>query len=609
MAISVDRSGSMDTADSPVRREYELRLSTWERRRADARSTDRLFVRLRIVAFLVLIGVAAVCIGDPAFSWFWLLIPMAAFGLLLRMHAPVIRRLQHAQASVQYYRDAFRRLEGHWNEAAADGSEFADPQHAWAADLDLFGPGSLFQKMNQCRTQPARAKLAEWLTSVPDGETIAVRQRQTESLREQLDLRERLAVIDAAADWTAAESSLAEWLSNRGDSFPRWAVWGARFVGCLSLLVVALVLAGDISATYVLLMMLLQGPFVLLNRRRIAVVMDQVDSVDHALRQLAEVTRQFETFPFTEKTLQQLQHRLTVDDQIASERISQLSRQIQWLNNSLRNQFFIPVAWALGLFIHLPYRIERWRSCFGNRIPEWLDAVTTLEVVTSVSGFNYEQQSYVQPEIDSEQVEFRAEGIGHPLLPPGECVHNDVVLTRQQPLMLISGSNMSGKSTLLRSVGTNLVLAFCGARVNCRSLRSYPFQIGTAMRVSDSLQEGRSLFFSVVQRLKAVVDLTQQPRPVLFLLDEILSGTNSHDRRRGAEAVIRSLVDRGGLGMVTTHDLALTRIVDTMDGQAVNMHFEDQVLDGRMTFDYCLRDGVVQRSNAIELMRMMGLDV
>lgn len=609
MANSNDRIGAVEPAESAVRREYDLRLNLWQRRRSDAKSTDRLFVRLRIVAFLCLIAVGAICIGDSSFSWFWLLIPLAVFVGLLRLHAPIIRRLQQAQSAVQYYQQAFRRLDGHWDEAAADGAEFANPQHAWSADLDLFGPGSVFQKINQCRTGPARAKLASWLTNVPDANTVAERQRQAESLREQLDLRERLAVIDPTADWKAAEAALKEWLANRGDAFPRWAVWGARFVGCVSLVVVGLVFAGKISATFVLLMMLLQGPFVLLNRRRIAVVMEQVDSVDAALRQLAEVTQQFETFPFTEKTLQQLQHRLTVDDQIASERIAQLSRQIQWLNNSLRNQFFIPVAWALGLFIHLPYRIERWRCCFGGRIPEWLDAVTTLEVVTTISGFNYEQETYSLPTVDAKQVEFVAEQIGHPLLPPSECVRNDVSLTSQRPLMLISGSNMSGKSTLLRSVGTNLVLAYCGARINGVSLRSFPFQIGTAMRVSDSLQEGRSLFFSVVQRLKAVVDLTTKDRPVLFLLDEILSGTNSHDRRRGAEAVIRSLVGRGGLGMVTTHDLALTQIVETMDGQAFNMHFEDQVVDGTMTFDYQLRDGVVQRSNAIELMRMMGLDV
>ena len=204
---------------------------------------------------------------------------------------------------------------------------------------------------------------------------------------------------------------------------------------------------------------------------------------------------------------------------------------------------------------------------------------------------------------------YQATQLGHPLLMPEECVRNDVSLTAEQPLMLISGSNMSGKSTLLRAVGSNLILTFCGASVNAVALKTYPFQMATAMRISDSLQEGRSLFFSVVQRLKAVVDLTLQERTVLFLLDEILNGTNSHDRRRGAEAVIRSLVDRNGLGIVTTHDLALTQIVDSMNGRAVNKHFEDTITDGKMTFDYQLRDGVVQRSNALELMRMLGLDV
>jgi DNA mismatch repair ATPase MutS len=175
--------------------------------------------------------------------------------------------------------------------------------------------------------------------------------------------------------------------------------------------------------------------------------------------------------------------------------------------------------------------------------------------------------------------------------------------------MLVSGSNMSGKSTFLRSIGSSVVLTLCGSVVRATRFRTYPFQLATAMRVSDSLQEGRSLFFSVVRRLKTVVDLTESPRIVLFLLDEILHGTNSHDRRRGAEAVIRSLVAHRALGIVTTHDLALTQIAETMSSQAVNKHFEDTIVDGTMTFDYKLRDGVVERSNAIALMRMLGLDV
>lgn len=595
--------------NSAAAREYEIRLSRWQKRARDHRSSDRLFVQLRIVAFLALIAVGCVCIGDTGVSWFWILIPLGLFLLLLRLHAPVIRRHRMAVASVEYYTRGIARLSGSHSPDAVTGVEFESAAHPWSADLDIFGVGSLFQRMNQCRTLPGQRRLAEWLTTVPDARTIGERQSQAESLREQLDLRERLAVIDESEDWASAEQILNVWLHESPGVFPKWTLWGARLTGVLTVIVVGFVGAGVISPSVVLLMLLLQGPFVLANRQRIRNVLDEVDSVDHALRQLSEVTQQFETFPLTEKSLQQLQHRLTAEGVIASQRIAQLSSRIQWLNNSLRNQFFMPVAWALGLYIHLPHRIERWRVCYGKRVPEWLDAVSTLEVVTSISGFSYEQESWCLPEVSGERKEFVATQLGHPLINPSECVCNDVSLTQGQPLMLISGSNMSGKSTLLRSVGTNLVLAFCGARVKAQSLRTFPFQLATAMRVSDSLQEGRSLFFTVVQRLKKVVDLTSEGRPVLFLLDEILSGTNSHDRRRGAEAVILSLVRNSALGMVTTHDLALTKIVDSMDGMGINKHFEDQVIDGRMSFDYQLRDGVVERSNAIELMRMMGLDV
>lgn len=596
-------------AVSPVEREYRLREDVFRKRADDLASTDRLFVRLRVVGFITVLGTAGLCFAEAQVSWGWLLLPLAVFSAVVRLHQPIIRKLRRAHAAREYYQQSLNRLAGRWREFPITGQQFADAKHPWSADLDIFGQGSVFQKLNQCRTLPAQRKLAEWLTTVPDLSVVEERQRQAESLREQLDLRERLAIIDASVDWAAAEKSLTGWLSETPAPFPRKALWGARVLGVISVIVLVLVFGYSLTATSILLMMALQAPLVYFNRNRIQSVKMQVDSVDQALQQLSEVTQQFETFPFTEKSLQQLQNRLTVNGVIASDRIQELSSHIQWFNNSLRNQFFIPLAWLFGLFLHLPYRIERWRENYGRQVAEWLDAVTTLEVVNSVAAFSYEQQQFQLPVISQDTVKYTAIQLGHPLLPLSECVRNDVSLTQQTPLMLISGSNMSGKSTLLRSVGTNLVLAYCGARVNAQEFRAYPFQLGTAMRVSDSLQEGRSLFYSVVQRLKTVVDLAALERPVLFLLDEILSGTNSHDRRRGAEAVIRTLVNRGALGMVTTHDLTLTQIVDNMDGKAINKHFEDQVQEGRMSFDYQLRDGVVERSNAIELMRMMGLDV
>ncbi|MCP4856469.1 MAG: DNA mismatch repair protein MutS [Fuerstiella sp.] len=570
---------------------------------------DRLVVRVRIAVFIALILTGCLCVGDRSVSFWWLLLPATAFAAVLRFHQPVVRELKRESAAEQFYTRCLARMDGNWRTFPVDGVEFIDPEHPWAGDLDVFGNGSLFQKLNECRTLPGRRKLAAWLTTVASADVVAERQEQSESLRNEVSLRERLAVIDDTVDWKAAETALSGWLSEPATSFSAFAIWGTRLLGLASGVVLILVFGSGLTGSAILLMLLLQAPFIFVNRQRIRAVMDRVDSVDLALHQLSEVAQQFETFPFIEPSLQRLQEQLCVDGVIASVRIKELSSQIQWLNNALRNQFFMPLAWMFGLFILLTHRIERWRGLYGTRVPDWLDAVTSLEVATSIAAFNFENDVYCLPQVTDDHAVFRAKRLGHPLINAVECVCNDVTLTEQTPLLLISGSNMSGKSTLLRSVGTNLVLAYCGARVNAAAFESFPFQIGTAMRVSDSLQEGRSFFFSVVQRLKAVVDLTGESRRVLYLLDEILSGTNSHDRRRGAEAVIRSLVNKSALGMVTTHDLTLTDIVDSMDDKAVNMHFEDQVSDGHMTFDYKLRDGVVQRSNAIELMRMMGLDV
>jgi DNA mismatch repair ATPase MutS len=208
---------------------------------------------------------------------------------------------------------------------------------------------------------------------------------------------------------------------------------------------------------------------------------------------------------------------------------------------------------------------------------------------------------------------FEADGLGHPLLP--NCVPNDLRLGGDRRLLVVSGSNMSGKSTLLRSVGTGVVLALCGAPVKARALRLSPLQIGASLHVQDSLLEGKSLFYAEIVRLRLLVDLAepapdQSPRPpLLFLLDEILHGTNSHDRRIGAEGVLRGLVERGAVGLVTTHDLALTEVAKNMAPRADNVHFQDELQGGQLHFDYRMRDGVVQKSNALELMRAVGLKV
>jgi DNA mismatch repair ATPase MutS len=257
----------------------------------------------------------------------------------------------------------------------------------------------------------------------------------------------------------------------------------------------------------------------------------------------------------------------------------------------------------------LAFAIERWRVQLGPDLGRWIDAVGEFEALCAIAAFRYEHPDYAFPEIVEGAPRFEGDAIGHPLLPGDRCVRNDLTLSAENPVLIVSGSNMSGKSTLLRTIGINTVLGLAGAPVCANALRLSPLAIGASIRLQDSLLEGNSRFYAEILRLRQITELSQDGLPVLFLLDEILNGTNSHDRGIGAEAVVRNLAQSGALGLVTTHDLALTRFAESLSPRATNVHFQDHLEDGVIAFDYRMHPGVVTKSNALELMRAVGLDV
>jgi DNA mismatch repair ATPase MutS len=326
---------------------------------------------------------------------------------------------------------------------------------------------------------------------------------------------------------------------------------------------------------------------------------------------------------FQAPLLRELQQSLSVEGERPSRRVARLRRLVDWLD-ARRNQFMALLLAPLQWTTQLALAIEAWRRVDGPAVGRWMEAVGTLDALIALATFAFEHPDYPFPDIRDVTdggagelpvdlpVDFpilEAQGLGHPLLPARRRVVNDVALGGARRLMIVSGSNMSGKSTLLRSVGTNVVLALAGAPVCARALTLSPVQIGATLRINDSLQEGKSRFYAELTRLKQIVDRAGTQPPLLFLLDEILHGTNSHDRRIGAEAVLRGLVARGAIGLVTTHDLALTEVADALGPRAINVHFEDHLEDGVMTFDYQMKPGVVRKSNALALMRAVGLDV
>jgi DNA mismatch repair ATPase MutS len=343
-----------------------------------------------------------------------------------------------------------------------------------------------------------------------------------------------------------------------------------------------------------------------------------------AIDLLANVIREIEAEPFEEPALLALARRLKGQggEPTASSGMARLARISDWTDS--RHNVFVRLSEIPILFtLQLGYASESWRRRHGARLRDWVDAVGDIEALLSLAGYSYEHPSYPFPEI-SEGTEgeacFRATEMAHPLLPAATAVSNSLTLSvspsssvspvpPEAQVLIVSGSNMSGKSTLMRTVGMNALLALAGAPVRAIGMRLTPLAIGTCLRHTDSLQEHRSGFYTEALRIRAICDLLDGPLPVVFLFDELLSGTNSKDRRIAAEGVVRTMLSRGAIGIVTTHDLALTEIATMFPAQVKNVHLQDKVENGRMSFDYKLRDGVIAHSNALELMRMIGLDV
>jgi DNA mismatch repair ATPase MutS len=259
--------------------------------------------------------------------------------------------------------------------------------------------------------------------------------------------------------------------------------------------------------------------------------------------------------------------------------------------------------------VQVAFAAERWREAHGGALRLWVDAIGQMEALLALASYSFEHPADPFPEFVAGPASFDGEGIGHPLVPAALCVRNDVSIAGEVRVLLVSGSNMSGKSTLLRAVGMNIVLSMAGAPVRARHLRLNPLHVGASIRVNDSLQEGSSRFYAEIKRLRQILDFAVGDPSLLFLLDELLQGTNSKDRRIGAEGIVHALVKRGAIGLVSTHDLALTDIGGAVEGHLRNVHFQDELENGKMTFDYKLREGVVTKSNGLELMRSIGLDV
>lgn len=556
------------------------------------------FAGLVILAFLGLRGVS---------SYWWMALPIVAFIALVKRHDAVIRARDRAARAVQFYERGIARLEDRWMGGGATGDHFADEHHLYANDLDLFGRGSLFELLSISRTQSGEETLAAWLKTPAATTEIRERHEAVRELTPLLDLRETLALAGDGVRAGVRTEALVAWSVRPSPLAPPILRWIAAVLSLSGAGALAWLATGSIAP--LVLVLLLQG--ILRTRQR-----PQMDAVLHSavghvrdLTILRDLLSRLERERFICPRLHAVQQRINsgrVAGSLAIRRLERLVEAHDWEHNLVFTLIAAPLLWST----HIAWMIEDWRRQHGRNIQTWLEAVGELEALSSLATYTYEHPDDPFPTLLSAATSAQLDGValGHPLLPATRMVRNDVRLSGTDRLLVISGSNMSGKSTLLRTVGINVVLALAGAPVRAASLTLSPLAIGATLRIQDSLLEGRSRFYAEITRIRAVVDAARRG-PLLFLLDELFHGTNSHDRLVGAAGVLRSLLDLEAIGLITTHDLALTAIAAELAPRASNAHFEDRFEGGEMSFDYRIKQGPVTRSNALALMRAVGLTV
>jgi len=601
----------MSTDSSPAphdpEQEYRRRLGQLHAEEARQKRRDSRFVYLISLLLFAGLVVTIWILTTHTRLLYWVLLPAGLIVFSSFLHARVIRALQTTSRAIAFYERGLARLSGLWPGTGKSGDRFADPSHPYSRDLDLFGKGSLYELLCGARTLAGEETLANWLLAPASPAEVRLRHPAIAELRGRLDLREALAVLGDDVRSAVRPESLTAW----GEKDPlldsplarvalaflsvaflfslvAWVLWDIRSV----FFCVALV---NLTLTYRFRDRVKQSAF-------------SVEAAARDLRLLSQVLARLERERFIAPKLLSLQAAFQKDGLLASRCLARLNRRVESLAST--RGYFVKVIDPFVLWsLQWAFAVEAWRKRYGRSIRSWLDPVGELEALSDLASHAFEHPADVFPEFTNDGPWFEAEAFAHPLIPEDRAMRNDLKLNREFQLMVISGPNMAGKSTFLRAVGVNAVLAQCGAPVRARRLRLSSLAVGASVCILDSLQGGVSRFYAEIGRLKLIVDLTRGTIPVLFLLDELLQGTNSHDRRIGAEAIARSLVTRGAIGLLTTHDLALAEIAESLQPRAANFHFEDRLENGKLLFDYRLSPGMVHTSNALDLMRSIGLDV
>lgn len=529
--------------------------------------------------------------------------------ILVKIHNRFFIRKEWLETQARIIQEELQALSGDYS-SFEDGKEYVNPEHPYSFDLDIFGRRSLFQSINRTCTFFGKVRLAEWLQNhLHEKTSIEKRQEMVREISEHTLFREQFRVAGLVHHGQSSDAEkIQAWSQSPAQylhaGWVKTFIWGVPVINSLLLITS---LAGWISFSWLGLSF---GIFLVLSFgiiKRATYIQETYGKQLKSLNGYARLIALAKAENWKSAGMQELMERFNLNGQSPIQALQQLSKELDRLD--LRNNQFLYVLLEGSIFFQLQeiVRIERWKARYGQHISKWLETVGELDALCSLGTFAYNHPQYTYPELTEKPFCFLATQMGHPLMPVSQCVKNDATIPSRPFFLIITGANMAGKSTYLRTIGVNYLLACVGVPVCCEKLKLHPSQLITSLRTSDSLSDNESYFFAELKRLKRIIDLLNQGQQLFIILDEILKGTNSMDKQKGSFDLIRQFMQLKANGIIATHDLLLGSLIKQFPEEIRNYCFEADIKDNELTFSYKLREGVAQNMNACFLMKKMGI--
>ncbi|MCG8402616.1 MAG: MutS family DNA mismatch repair protein [Firmicutes bacterium] len=596
--------------DNPIYETYRLKRANVAEKLAEVMRQNNLFVLLRPLIFLVAVAFSL------AYSFLWtnpVLIlcsgmALIIFLLMIVKHNQIKAKIKYLELLVHINDIAMERLNGEWFDFSNTGERFINPEHRYSSDLNIFGQGSLFQYLNAATSFAGEDRLAHLLSSQTGLDEMKHRQHAIKELGPRLDWRQHFQAtgMTDSVRQPGGTKKLLDWAESK-PVFTNKYIKLLLFCPVITLVLAVLGYLNLVNAYLWILPLALQIIIVAFTSKIARQTFDKTGGTVNEIRRWSALLRCIEPESFESPLLKKLKRKLVRSGDAPSRQIEKLFGIIDRTGirySSIYPLINIGLLWDLQTLI----KLEKWRGGSGRWIRAWIEVIAEFEALSSLAGLAHDHPQWTMPEISKSAAAIKAVALGHPLIKDETRVSNDVELAEPGMILLITGSNMSGKSTLLRTVGINLILAYAGAPVCAEKLSCSHMNIYTSIHINDNLEKNISTFYAELQRIKLIVDTARSGEPLIFLIDEIFKGTNSKDRIFGAQAVIKSLNKLAAIGLVSTHDLELSRLEKEIP-QIKNYHFTDQITGREINFDYRLKPGVSKSTNAIALMKIIGIDV